>query len=179
MEEVEKYEIEVEITSPILQHKFNGKDEEKANKEKSDKEQAEYHAYRTENGNMGIPSTWIKGCLREYIVAHAGSKQKRSTLLEISPRIQVQPYMIDLGTKVYKIDKRAIPVKIQGKISDMDFCIRPLIEKAKFTFVLVSTLSKTEDEWKSIIEGAGIDTGIGSNTVNGYGRFKVLSITKV
>jgi hypothetical protein len=54
-----------------------------------------------------------------------------------------------------------------------------MIEEWKADFVLVTTLDKTLAQWKADIEGAGIDTGIGSNRINGYGRFKILTITKV
>jgi hypothetical protein len=178
MEKILKLKVEIEGTSPILFHKFNGKEEEKAIKEKSDSVQAESHAYRL-GENLAIPAEWFKGCIREYLVSQAASKTKTTTMREVSPRINVSPYLMDLNTTEFKIDKRAIPVKKSGKIVDMDYCVRPRIDSWKVTFTLTTTLDKTIDQWKADLEGAGIDQGIGSNNINGYGRFKIISVTKI
>jgi len=176
---LDKYKVEAKSTSSMLVHKFNGKDVEKSLKEKSDFTQAEAHAYRTEDGNLAIPASWFRGCLIEYLVSTAGAKQKTSTKQEVSPRIQILPELISLGTKEFEIDKRAIPVKIHGKIADMDFCIRPIIKSWKVTFTLVSALDKTAKQLKIDLENAGIEQGIGSNRINGYGRFEVVSFNKI
>jgi len=176
---IEKYKVEVESESATLVHKFNGKDVEKSLKEKSDLTQAEAHTYRTEDGYLAIPSSWFRGCLIEYLISVAGSKQKTSTRLEVSPRIRIVPELISLGIKEFEVDKRAIPVKLRGRIVDMDFCIRPIIKKWKAGFTLISALDKTAKQLKLDLENAGIEQGIGSNRINGYGRFKVLTLTKI
>jgi len=177
---ITKYEIEVEGTSPILMHKFNGIEEEKAVKQKADKEQAEFHAYRLSNdGNLYIPAEWFKGCLREYLVSQSAPKEKTKTKLEVAPRIQIQPSMIDLGIEEYDIDKRSVPSGNMSRGGVRDFCVRPLLKNWKAKFTLITTLDKSMEQLKKDVENSGIDVGIGSNRINGYWRFKIVALNKV
>jgi hypothetical protein len=162
---------------PILQDKFNGKEEEKRIKTLPDAERAEYHCYRMIEGNresnLAIPAAWISGCLIKYLVNTAPPKMKKKTEYEVASAIQVQPVMIDLGINVYVIDRRAVPVYKNGMIVDMDFVVRPRIDVYKAEFLLITTLDKTMEEFKRIIEEAGRFQGIGSDRKHGYGRFKL------
>ena len=49
----------------------------------------------------------------------------------------------------------------------------------KAKFILTCTLDKPTEEIKRIVEGAGKYVGIGSNSINGYGRFIVTNFNKV
>jgi hypothetical protein len=174
-----KVKFHIKGTSPILQHKFNGLKEEKELKEKGDKEQAEAHAYRLPNGNLGIPSEWIKGCLRNYLISTAPSKKKTETKNTVSARITVEPYMLDLGVKDYTIDKRSVPAGNMSRGGVRDFCVRPKIEGWEVEGMLITTLDKKFDDLKRDFAASGVEVGIGSNRPNGYGRFAVTQFSQV
>ena len=174
-----KCKFRIEGLTPILMHKFNGIEEEKLLKQKSDAEQAEAHAYRLPNGNLGIPCEWIRGCLIDYYIFNAPRKKKSETRLQVAPRIRVEPYMLDLGIKNYAIDKRSVPSGNISRGGVRDFCVRPRIDQWQAEGFLVTTLEKTVEELKNDFAQAGIEIGIGSNRVNGFGRFKVLEFAQL
>jgi hypothetical protein len=169
-----KCKFRIEGLTPILMHKFNGIEEEKQLKQKSDAEQAEAHAYRLPNGNLGIPCEWIRGCLIDYYILNAPPKKKSETRLQVAPRIRVEPYMLDLGIKNYIIDKRSVPSGNISRGGVRDFCVRPRIDQWRTDGMLITTLEKTVQEIRRDFEQAGLEIGIGSNRVNGFGRFKVV-----
>lgn len=174
-----KYEFEIEGITDILPHKFNGLKEEKQLKEESSEVQAKAHAYFHNNGNLAIPNEWIKGALIEEFYDSAGSNQKTKTKKEVAPRINIIPELIDLGIKSYEIDIRSAPSG--GRRGGVrDFCTRPRIKmpwKAKGT--LITTLNKTDDEWKRKFENTGRNQGIGSNRPWGFGRFKLNKFKRI
>ena len=154
-------------------HKFNGQDEEKKTKTLPDKEQAEKHAYRLSSGNLAVPAEWIRGCIINGYINRAGLKQKTETKKRVSPRIVVQPSLIDLHMKEYEINKRSVS---SGGIAKgtRDFCVRPLIPDGwKIELTIQTELDDSDADFKRNLELAGIDIGIGSNRMNGYGRFEV------
>lgn len=162
----------------VLMHKFNGQKEEKALKQRSDRDQAEAHAYRCDNGNVGIPQEWLKGCLREYLVSNAGNKEKTATKIQVAPRIAVEPMMLDAGISEYAINKTSVPSG--GKMGGTrDFCVRPEIKECEVEGILISSLGKSIQELEKDFIGAGRDIGIGSNRINGYGRFEVISFEEI
>jgi hypothetical protein len=89
---------------PILQDKFNGKEEEKRIKTLPDPERAEYHCYRMVEGNresnLAIPGAWFSGCLIEHLINTAPPKMKKKTSQEVSSMISVHPIMINLEIKL-------------------------------------------------------------------------------
>jgi hypothetical protein len=168
-----KIKFKVKGVSPALMHKFNGLDESKTNKQKSDKEQAECSAYRNSDGNLYMPSTWFRGALIEYFLRNAPKKGVTTEKQEVSPRIAVEPMMLDLNIKIFKIHKTAIPVK-QGGRQVMDFSVKAEIEKWTVSGTIITTLDKSFEEIKRAFIGAGEDVGVGANKINGYGRFEVI-----
>lgn len=175
---MKKYKCMIKGTTPILMHKFNGLAEEKRIREFSDSEQAEKHAYRHQNGNLAIPSEWVRGCIINNFIDKAGSKQKTSTKKKVAPRIRVEPRRIDLGLKDYEVDVRSVPSGgLRGGVRDM--CVRPLIEEWGAEFILLSQLDYSQADIKRNVEIAGIDVGIGSNRINGYGRFMLESFEEI
>jgi hypothetical protein len=174
-----KCKFKIEGLTPILMHKFNGIEEEKQLKQKSDAERAEAHAYRLPNGNLAIPCEWIRGCLRDYYILTAPPKKKNETRLQVAPRIRVEPRMLDLNIKNYEIDKCSVPSGNISRGGIRDFCVRPRIDRWQVEGFLVTTLEKSVEELKNDFEQAGVEIGIGSNRVNGFGRFRVLDFTKL
>jgi hypothetical protein len=176
---MKKYKFTIEGTSPLLPHKFNGQDEEKALKQRSDQEQAEAHVYRLPNNHLGVPNEWVKGCLRDYLISVAGSKKKLETKAKVSPRIAVEPTMLDLEQEEYEVDRRAVPsgAKTGGT---RDFCVRPKINTPwKTEGILVTSLDKTKQQLEKDLTQAGVEVGMGSNRINGYGRFKVTKFEEI
>lgn len=174
-EDVRTFEFTIEGTTPYLPHKFSGQKEDREIKALSDKEQAEAHAYRDENGMLCIPNNHIRGALINAFINRAVKNTKMSTKERVSPKINIEPFMLSLGKKTFTIDKRVVRVE-QGKKSVTDFCVRPLIEKWETSGRLIASL---DDDMKRWLEEAGKNSGVGSNRINGYGRFKVTSFKEV
>jgi len=163
-------EFEVEGTTPLMMHKFNGQRKAKELKNLTEEEQAEAHAYRTEDGFLAAPAAWFKGCIvNEYI--RRVSKGKMEKRNEITPAIRIEPWMLSLGIKDYKVDVRSVPSGSGYRGGCRDFCVRPLIEKWKCSGMIITSLDASE--LKDVFEKAGQYVGVGSNRPNGYGRFKV------
>lgn len=173
MKEWQTYTFSIEGVTPILMHKFNGQEEEKRVSELPHAEQAEYHAYRTSEGTLGIPSTWIRGCLIDTFIDAAPQKAKQKTKQRVSPRIRVEPMMLDLGIKTYEIDVQGIPSPKTGRGGTRTIVVRPLVRSPwHATGKLVIGLDESRELEKWLIQ-AGEEIGIGANRINGYGRFKV------
>ena len=171
----QKWDFEIVGTSPLLPHKFNGIDEEKKTKELPKEEQAEAHAYRCSNGNLAVPCEWIRGCLINLFILRAGNKEKTRTKIRVSPRIRIEPPLLDLGINEYEIDVRSAPSGNLSRGGTRDICVRPRIDSPwKIRGVLCSSLEENR-EMRKYLEDAGENIGIGSNRINGYGRFKVTS----
>jgi len=168
--EIRKFDFELEGEETLF-HKFNGLDEEKKIKKLPEKEQAEKHIYRHPNGNIAIPSIWLRGCIIEACIKRAGFKEKTREKERVSPRIRIEPLYLDIGQKVFEIDRRGIPSG--GKQGTRDICVRPLVKKWKAKGTLVTTLPEEISDLQTIFEYAGEEVGVGSNRINGYGRFKL------
>ncbi|MBU0847341.1 hypothetical protein KKH23_09185 [Patescibacteria group bacterium] len=169
-----KFEFEIEGITEILPHKFHGLEEEKKLKTETEEIQAEKHAYFNSNGNLAIPSVWIKGALINEFYDSAPQKERTRTQKQVSPRLMIVPAMLDLGTKKYDVDVRSVPAG--GRHGGCrDFCVRPIIKlpwKVKGT--LITTLDISDKDLRRKFENAGMNQGIGSNRINGYGRFKIV-----
>jgi len=179
MTNIKKFEFELEGISPIKMHRFNGQDEEKKLRERSTTEQAEKHAYRLTNGNLGLPSNWIYGSLLNAFVALAGRKEKTATKMETGSRIRVEPFMLDLGVKDYEIDIASAPAGNMSRGGTRDEFVKPVIKAWKVKGIIQTTLGKSLEDMKSYLEYAGTDVGIGSDRPHGYGRFKVISFKQI
>ena len=158
-----------------LSLKYVGADEEKALKERSTKEEAEAHAYRLPNGNLAIPNSHVCGCLRDYLISHAGDKKKKITEEQVRPRLRIEPVMLDTGIKDYTIDSRLVLVKKSGRIASIIRCSRPLIPECKISGTLVTTLDRTIEDLHRDLNGALQEIGMGSDRIEGYGRGEVIS----
>lgn len=165
-------------------HKFIGQEESKQLKSRPDAEQAEAVAYKVGN-QLAIPGTWVRGCLRSYMVETAPNKTKRTVKLSVSPRIKVEPFFIILTDgkgkplENYEIIKAAIPAGNMSRGGCMDFTVNPVINEWCAEGVLVSSLDKPTNELKRLFENSGVETGIGTDRVDGYGRFKVISFEEL
>jgi len=167
------FKVRVEDLSPILVHKFNGQDESKRIKELSIEDQAEAYAYRNDEG-LYAPSEWFRGCLINQFIEAEKKKKKGSTKNRVSPRIQISPPEISLGTDTYKIDKRSASSGGRGG-GTRDWVVRPIIHEWAAEFTLRTTIEDSPSYIKQMLEYSGENVGVGSNRVNGYGRFKVVS----
>jgi hypothetical protein len=163
-------EFEIELTSPVKMHKFNGLKMEADLKEKTIEEQAEAHGYRCPNGNVAIPAIWIYGSITEAFYELSGTGSKAKTQKMVSSRIQVFPPMIDIGTDKYEIDVASAPAGgTRGGVRD--FFVKPRIDGAKISGLIKTTLSP--DDVKEKFVYAGEEIGMGSDRKHGYGRYKI------
>lgn len=159
-------------------HHFNGLTEEKEIKNLPKREQAEKHAYRDNGGVLYIPAEWIRGSLINAFVSRAGNKEGKKTKEKVSPRIMITPPEITLSKEEYDIDIRPVSSGV-GKSTTRDMCIRPIISDWSAEGNIITTLEHNEKDMKSMMEVAGIDIGIGSNRINGFGRFMVTEFKRV
>lgn len=178
-----KWLVKIEGITPLLMHKYIGIPEAKTAKEKPDREQAESFTYRDKHGSLCIPTRNMRGCIIEGFVNSAGNKMKTSTKMKVSPRIKVvgsdeDRLNIPLEVGDYEIDKQSVPSG--GRTGGIrDWCVRPIINEWKASFILEETLDIAEKELQYKLDFAGTDAGVLSNRPNGYGRFRVVSLEKL
>lgn len=172
------FQFTIEGTSPFMQHKFNGQEEERRTSELPHGEQAERHAYRTLEGKIGIPAVWIRGSIIDAFVDAAPSKTKQSTKRRVSPRVRVEPIMLDTGLKDYEIDVRGIPSGNMTRGGTRNIVVRPVVNKWQVSGKLITGLDESREMEKWLAQ-AGEEIGIGANRINGYGRFKVTTFKEM
>ncbi len=171
---MKSYEFEVEGVSPLLIHQFRGQEEEKQIKALSPKEQAAKHLY-TNDGKIVIPGAHFRGSIINAMINRAIKNSKMTTKEKNAPRIAVEPFYLLIEPQKYDVNTRAIPIK-QGRKSVMDFVSQPEFKTWKVKGIIKTTL---DDDMKSWLVEAGENSGVGTNRVNGYGRFKVTSFREV
>ena len=171
------FEFEIEGES-LLSHRFNGLKEEKESKELPIREQIEKRIYRNDDGVIYAPAEWVRGAMITAFVSRAGAKGGKAKKLEVSPRIMVTPPKLPFSQQEYTIDQRSVPSGA-GKLTVRDICYRPHFKDWKITGRITTTLDATEKSMREMFEVAGVDVGIGSNRINGFGRFMVTSFKKL
>jgi len=147
-------------------------------------QQARDRAYWHSNGNLGVPQTWLKGSMVEAFIRQKTdsgpeSQSAKNEKQRVCPNIRFEPLMFDLKTKDYTINESTVLVKQSGTVKTMVNCVRPLIENWEFEGTLVTTLPETAEELRKNLEYAGYYVGIGSNKINGFGRFEVVEFRQV
>jgi CRISPR/Cas system CMR subunit Cmr6 (Cas7 group RAMP superfamily) len=177
---MKKFKLLVEGTSPLLQFHSLGKEKEREMEGRPIEEQAEGHCYRNSQGKIYAPGRWFKGCLRDYLVSVAGKGSKQKTEKEASAFILIEPPECKFSPQEYEINTSVVLVKKNGKIATMVDCIRPLFRPPwEVELEVTFDLGKTAEEYKKIINEAGKYQGVGSNTKNGYGRFRVKEFKEI
>lgn len=159
--------------SSLLMHRFpidqtNGIDKMSA------KDQAEISAYRSESGNLYLPGVAVQ---RALIASAAFSKGKgRATLQKpVAACVLVDPVEIDLGTKDYIIDSRAVVIPAtKGRIVRH----RPRLDvwEAAFEIEYDNELL-SEEQLRQVIDDAGSRVGLldfRPEKKGPFGRFMVV-----
>ena len=177
---MKKFEVTIEGITPLKQYRPVGKDLEKEMEHRQRDEVAEVHCYRDDKGMIYAPSRWFKGCIRDYLVSVSGKGSKQTTEREASSYVLAEPPECPLRPQQYEIDVTNVLVKKNGKIATMTTCVRPMFRPPwEIDFIVTFDLGKDAKEYKKIIDGAGRAQGIGSNTKNGYGRFRVKTFNEI
>lgn len=161
-----------------MEAKFNGIENEKAIKALSEEEQAEKKLYRHPNGNIGFPGIWFRGCLIAEYERTAANKTKTITKERVSPRIKIEPFMIDSGLNDYEVYVRSISSGSR-KSGTRTMCVNPVIQEWTASGTLITTLDETKEDLKRKLNSAGENIGVGGNRINGYGRFTVIEFDEV
>ena len=173
-DEVKVYEFEIS-GERLLHQQFVGQEETRALKALPDKERAEALTYKDDKGRYGMPNTHVRGSVVEEMVNRAPKNMKKTTKERVSPRIVVEPSFLVLSPQKYVINRRGIKVEQGGKVS-MDFVVQPEFRGWSVKGLLKTTL---DDDMRKWLELAGMEVGVGTNRINGYGRFKVASFKRV
>ncbi len=168
--------ISVKGTSSLLLHKFVVEDSKISKKKKKvyvPEEEAEKVCYRTEDGQIYIPSTHFKGCMIKSAVDFIYSGRK--TYKEyIKSGIFFKEKEIILTPQEYSISN--LPVFIsRARIMRSG----PEFKECECTFT-IEVINEDLDKsiLKEILESAGKFQGVGDFRPE-YGRFKVVSFEEV
>ena len=153
----ERIKTKIKGISPLLMHRFP-LEPVQAIAKKSKEEQAEIAAYRDEEtGELYIPGVAIQ---RALIAAATYSKGKgRATLQKpVAACVFVDPDQCALGTKVYKIDARAVVVPAtKGRIVRY----RPRLDVWETAFSLdYDPELLTEQQLRTVVDDAGARVGL-------------------
>lgn len=178
MTEKRAFSVKLVCETDLMMHQFNGKDQEKELENLPEREQAEKHAYRSPEGYLAVPRTWLKGTFMEAVERLAGRKW-RAEKASYAPRVMVEPEWVMLEPQEYEIDRRSVPSPETRGVRNRSFCIRPIIRGWSLSFRLVTTVPDSADSLREKLEYAGREIGMGSNRPNGYGRFKVTEFKEV
>jgi len=168
---MEKIKFKIKINN-FLSHRFNGIEEEKEIQKKPEKDQAETRIYRCDTGNVGVPSTWVRGAFIQEWIAQAGKGGKGKAERYIPARCAVEPTMMDTGKKDYEIHKATI-TDPDGRIPPTN-CVRPLLQDVTVEGILVVSVDKSTKQVQKMLEDAMANQGVGANRKNGFGRGTVV-----
>jgi len=182
------FEVKVKSISPLL---FNTRqrelDIELKNLKKDQLEEWEQKNWKRKaetdkNGNIYIPSRWFRGCFINAckftrIVPHfATSKNQTYT------KYAESMFFKDGSFKCKKSDLKEYGAYVgaQGANSKTKIWrIRPLVEEWETTFEVIDTGERMLlEEFKMLMESAGMIIGIGDGKAIGFGRFEVISINE-
>jgi hypothetical protein len=186
---MKRTKIEIRGISPVIWNRMKKelvdeiksckKDQLAAWEEANWRRKAEYDS----KNNLLIPPEWIKSalcdaCKKTRIVPHfATSKQQTYTYYFQSSMVEVTE---PVG-KVSDLEPYGCFVGARGKNSDTKtWRVRPLLRNWKATFIWTDADGRiSDDELRTILEHAGLMTGIGDNRINNFGRFEVVNISEV
>jgi len=171
---IQKAYVTIKGTTPLLMHRFP-LDPIEALEKRPPQEQAETAAYRDEKGNLYLPGVAVQ---RALVGAAIFSKGKgRSTLQKpVAACVLVSPDRIDLGTKEYKLDSRAVVVPAtRGRIVRH----RPRLDEweASFDVEWDSVLLK-ETEIRRVLDDCGQRVGLLDFRPEKKGSFGRFMVTK-
>lgn len=161
--------------SPLLMHRFP-LEPVQAIEKKSREEQAEVAAYRDEEtGELYIPGVAIQ---RALIAAATYSRGKGRASLQkpVAACVFVDPDQCGLGTKIYKVDARAVVVPAtKGRIVRY----RPRLDAWETAFALdYDPDLLTEEQLRTVVDDAGARVGLldfRPERKGPFGRFMVTS----
>lgn len=168
--------VSVKGTAPLLLHKYVEADATTSKKKKKiyiPAEEAEKVCYRTEDGQIYIPSTHFKGCMIKSGVDFIYSGRKT--------------YKEYIKSGVFFKEKEIILTPQEYTISSMPVVIsrsrimrsRPEFKKWECTFT-IEIFNEDLDKaiLKEILESAGKFQGVGDFRPE-YGRFKIISFEEI
>lgn len=173
-----KIRVTIEGTTPLLMHRYPMEPIEGFEK-KPKEEQAEIAAYRDEETKqLYIPGVNIMAAMISG--GKYGKGKGRGTLKRtVAASILITPEICDLGTKVYKIDSRAVVVRATGGRIVRH---RPRLEHWKCTFyVEYDDVLMTEQQLRAVVDSTGNFVGLLDFRPerNGpFGRFMVVEWEK-
>ena len=144
-------------TSALLMHRFP-LDPIDAIEKKSKEEQAEIAAYReTNTGELFIPGINVQ---RSLVAAAIYSKGKGRASLQkpVAACVLVTPECIELGTKDYSIDSRAVVIPAtKGRVVRH----RPRVDDWQIVFFIEwDELLLTEKQVRQVVDDAGSKVGL-------------------
>lgn len=174
-EMAKRYSVRIKGRSPMKMSAFSG--QQKMPENITPEEEAERRAYRLPNKNLGFPSKWLYGALVNAAAGIAPAKQKTKDLEYVARRIKVEPVMGDLGVAGYAVDTVVVTNHPTPNKSTTDFVSKPRLDSWDVVMTVISTLPKAKIQ--ALLEYAGSDVGVGSDTKHGYGQFEVTSLKEI
>jgi len=131
--------------------------------------EAEKALYKSEDGTVFVPSTWIEGTLRKgstnFKIPGRGKKTYKELMLS---SVEVDPQEIKIVPQKYEIDARSVTVMRSRVIR-----YRPIFKKWKLNFKIHALDDQVDSTaLKEILDYAGSYVGIGDYRPK-FGLFKV------
>jgi len=182
--EIRKFDVEIEGTRPLLQHRYVPeivKTSKKIGKQVDYRQKFLDAIYYDKKVGVFAPSSYIEGCMIKAATDfRVEGKGKKSYKDFIKGAVVVEPVKIPLGIKTppEKLFEDSTYVDIRlGKLQGKNAIniVRPIFEKWKLTFKILISLDESLLPTlivKEILEYAGLTKGIGDYHPK-FGAFKI------
>ena len=166
--------VRIKGTSPLLMHKFPLVEPDPPLKQRTPEDQAEFAAYRTEDGELYIPGIAIQRCLIAAAVYSKG-KGRASLQKPAAACMLISPELVGLGVTEYTVDSRPVVIPSTGGRVVRH---RPRLDDWSVEFTLEYDLVLiAETEARKIIDDAGSRVGLldfRPERKGPFGRFMVV-----
>ncbi len=168
---MKQIEFELESISPMKMDRWI--DEKQPKSEEGYKKQAELKVYKDEKGNLSVPASAIKACMR-FASSEIGKKMEaKKNRQTIKSAVFIEPEFLSIGKKKHDGIVRDIATRGQGEKVTRVPVYRPLVKKWSCKGK-INTFDVPEDFLKECLQLAGIRYGVLSHRPE-FGRFVIKS----
>lgn len=183
---MQKVNIIIKGTKPLLFNKFGGNSEEETVRGKrvqlSPRDEALNRLYREKDGTIYIPFTWLAGCVRHVAGSFKPQLNKKmksakglvgGSVIFPADKIRFCKKLKDSDTEIYSTS--AVIPATKGRI----MVHRPMLREWSAEFqVEIDTELLTTDEVHQMFKDAGQRAGIGDYRISKGGPFGTFEVTK-
>jgi len=169
---IKKIEVKIEGVCPILVDRFHG-EKSTAKTEEDYEREAEHKLYKDNKGNMGIPSSFFKACIREASSELGMKREGKKNRQMIRAGVFFDGEIIPLNKKNYDLMRKDIVTRGKGDKVTRVSTFRPQFNEWNVTFTI--NLVGVQPEFIiQALELGGLKYGVGGYRPE-FGRFIVKS----